>query len=81
MAVPTYRVDLIVERTITFYVAADDDEDIEAFLEGNPDWQPGDVPGLIDLVSEEIETGHLISEEESISAGYALIDGELVEIE
>lgn len=81
MTYPTFRVDLVVERTITFYVAADDAESVERFLDENDEWQPGDVPGLIDLVSDETEVDQRIYEEESISPGFAIIDGELVEIE
>lgn len=76
-----FRVDQTFQRTITFYVGAEDYDDVVEFLENNPEWQAGDVEGLIDVVSDETEVDYLVSDEDEVVPGFEIVDGQLREIE
>lgn len=77
---PTFRVRLEYQREVEFFVEADDVATVEEFLDDNPDWTPGDVPGLIDFVGEEQEIGYGIDPEEKITAAFEIVAGKLMEI-
>ena len=60
---PTFKVEAILERKVTFYVEAENESDVEAYMANRPDdWTPGDVEGLIDVVSDEQFVDWLTSE-------------------
>lgn len=73
----SHRVTHTYQRTVTYYIEGD----IQTFLEDNVDFEPGDVPGLIDVVSDEIETCvNIADNDEGITVGFAVVDGEIVEL-
>lgn len=71
---PSFRVDMTYERTVTFFVEAEDKVDVEGFLESHPEWQPGDVPGLIDVVSDEREVEFRVSTEDKVTANFRVTE-------
>jgi len=51
---PTFKVEAVLERTVTFFVEAETKEEVDVYLMNREDnWLPGDVEGLIDHVSDE----------------------------
>lgn len=79
---PTFRIDMTMERLLTFYLEADDEEQVYGFLECNGDWNPGDTPGLIDVVGEEMERDVAVTEEDDVVPNFRITeDLELEEIE
>jgi len=71
---------MVMERLVTFFVDAEEEDDVYHFLEENPEWVPGDVDGLIDHVTEEDEMGYTIIPEAKIRANFKVTpSGELVE--
>lgn len=74
------RVDITLQRTVTFYVKGAYEEVVE-FMEANPEWEPGDVEGLIDLVSDEVQADYLVMPEDEIEPAFEIVDGVLREIE
>lgn len=75
---PSYKVSMKYERDHVFYLEAENEDEIHKFLLENPEWQPGDVEGLIDTVSEEEEVGYEL-EESPISALFELVGGSVKE--
>ncbi len=67
---PNFRVDMTYERPVTFYLEAESQADIEGFLDSHPDFNPGDVPGLIDVVGEESEVGYEVYPEDVVVANF-----------
>lgn len=68
------------ERDVTFYVDADTKEDVEEFLDAqDSEWRPGEVPGLIDVVSDEEEVGYELDEEKTVTANFEILAGKLME--
>lgn len=78
----TFRVEMVLERVVTFFVEADDQQIVEDFMYSNPEFKPGDVPGLIDLVGDEYEADYYVMPENDIVAGFGINDAlELEELE
>lgn len=76
---PYFKLVVVVEREIECFVDAESKEDLEQFMEANPEWKPGDVDGLIDRVSDETEVGYRIVPEERFTANFELAGGALRE--
>ncbi len=74
----SYKIDMTFEKTVTFYLEAEDEEAIYDYLEFDEDWGPEDMPGLVDHV-EETESGFEIKESSAVTPNFRLDDGELVE--
>lgn len=74
-----YKVAVKVERELEFYVDAESKEEIVAFMEANPDWKPGDVDGLIDRVTDEVEVEYTVLPESAFVANFELDSGALRE--
>lgn len=70
----SHRVQITYERVVTFYVDADSVEDVYGFLDSHPDWNPGDVQGLIDVVGEEVEVGYDVSIESKITPNFEITE-------
>jgi len=75
-----HRVDITLQRIVTFYVDGAY-RDVVEFMEANPSFEPDDVPGLIDTVSEEEPVDYLVMPEDEIEPGFKIEGGELREIE
>jgi hypothetical protein len=76
---PCFQVTVKYERDVTFYVEAEKEEDVVEFLDEQDDeWKPGEVAGLIDVVSDEDEVGYAI-ERSDIVANFEILAGKLVE--
>lgn len=56
---PVYKVTMQYNATADFYVEAEDKDQIDAFMEAHPDWDPKDVPGLVEN-SDETEEGFVV---------------------
>lgn len=65
-----FRVDITYQRTKTFYVEAEDEATVDAFLEAHPDWQPHDVEGLVDSTGDEKDVEYTVAAEEKITARF-----------
>lgn len=74
----SYKVRISYERDVEFYVEAESRDEVVAFLDTNPDWQPGDVDGLIDFVGEEQELSYDV-EPSSVVANFEIVAGKLKE--
>lgn len=78
----TYRVDVTYQRVVTFYVEAEDSQEVEGYMDAHPDWNPGDTPGLIDLVGDENEVDYTVAAESKIQANFRVTgDLDLEEID
>lgn len=76
-----YRVQVTSERTVTFYVEAEEKDDVLCFLDSNPEWTPGDVPGLIDVVGDELEVDYSVDSEHTVVPLFRITPGlDLVEL-
>lgn len=75
----SYKVTIKYERDVSFFVDAEDEKDIHDFLDDNIDWQPGDIEGLIDLVTEEEEAGYTVEKVDEITANFEVVSGKLQE--
>jgi hypothetical protein len=58
---PCFEVTLRRIITEVFYMEAEDEELVHAFMDDDPDWLPGDVPGLVETVESE-EDGYTVTE-------------------
>ncbi len=76
---PDFRIVMTYERQVTFFVEAASEEDIHEFLDADPDWNPGDEEGLIELVGDEVEASYEIFPEELIEPRYRILDGCILE--
>lgn len=77
----SYRVTFKYERDVTFFVDAPSKEAVEQFIEENVDFEPGNVRGLIDHVTEEEEVGFLVEESPEIIANFELTESGIEEKE
>ena len=44
----SYKVEVRYDRTVSFYVEADDEDALHDFMNENPDWDPRDIRGLVE---------------------------------
>lgn len=79
---PTFKVEAVLERKITFYVEAESEDDVEVYMANRPDdWTPGEVEGLIDIVSGEefVDWTTVEADEDCVLSEFRIEDGELIE--
>lgn len=83
---PTYRLDIHYKRTVTAYIEAEDESDIDDFLTENSDFDMlEDYPALVEgdetRLDEEGEEGDYdLTQVDGITAGWVITPGlELVE--
>lgn len=76
---PVFKLTIKRERDIECFIEADSKEEVQNFLDDNAEWQPDDVEGLIDRVTDEEEVGYVIEEEPTITSGFELVGGKLME--
>lgn len=74
----SYKVTFVRAREISFFLDAENQQDIHDFLMDHQDWEPGDIEGLIETVSEEEELGYEI-EPSDYTANFELIGGQVKE--
>jgi hypothetical protein len=67
-----FRVEVTYSRTVTFFVEAESQADVEGYLDAHPDWSPGDTPGLIDHVGDELEEGYYVKPEERVTSNFRI---------
>ena len=76
----SFRVDIRYLRTKTFYVEAENVDDVEGFLDSNPGFDPSDVSGLVERDDSVANQGEDILEGGSIVANFRITpELELVE--
>lgn len=66
----TYRVDITYERTVSFYVEAESNVHPRLFLDKYPDFDPRDIPGLVDEVSDEMEMDCNCTPSDGVTANF-----------
>lgn len=70
----SFKVTFRYERDVVFFVDAPSKEAVEQFIEENEEFEPGNVRGLIEHVSEEEEVGFLVEEEPRIIANFEITE-------
>ncbi len=71
----SHRVTMTYTRTVSFFLEAENEEAVLAFLDADVEWKPDEVIGLIEE-DECVETGYQV-EPSKFSALYTLVDGRL----
>lgn len=75
-----FKVTLRYERDVTFYVDAEKEDDVRSFLDKqDAQWRPGEVAGLIDVVSDEEEVGYELEDAGTIVSNFEILAGKLTE--
>lgn len=77
-----YKVSFTYSRTVTTYLEAEDEEEIEDFLDDNEDWDVLEhAPEIIDEDETSPDYDYSIEREKKVVANYAIEGGQIVEVD